>query len=365
MSSERGTEPRPTRRRGLDRIAFRMAGPALLIVVIVAIGNTLVLLNTGTATDRHDHSREMSQLRMIVGDAALLAKAAANDERGFLLFADPQFIEGFQADRIDPLNELVDEIVDQASDETSGLAASYRDQVRQWITLVEEEFALRLDDREPSEQFHAEVVRPARKIYEGTGNELVAAIDLDLADSDTSFNTALASTETAAAAALVVSTLAAFLGAAWLTRSTGRPIRALAAQADRLAAGEITVAPVTVRRGDEIGVLASSFNKLSGIVQIIGSQAQSIADGRLDADAIDDQVPGPLGQSFGAMVDSLSRMVDQLKQSSAGLAGAANELERVSVNLGGENDGFAEIALLQNVFSARVESFMDDDMLVI
>ncbi len=262
MSSERGTEPRPTRRRGLDRIAFRMAGPALLIVVIVAIGNTLVLLNTGTATDRHDHSREMSQLRMIVGDAALLAKAAANDERGFLLFADPQFIEGFQADRIDPLNELVDEIVDQASDETSGLAASYRDQVHQWITLVEEEFALRLDDREASEQFHAEVVRPARKIYEGTGNELVAAIDLDLADSDTSFNTALASTETAAAAALVVSTLAAFLGAAWLTRSTGRPIRALAAQADRLAAGEITVEPVTVRRGDEIGVLARTMNRM-------------------------------------------------------------------------------------------------------
>ncbi len=37
----------------------------------------------------------------------------------------------------------------------------------------------------------------------------------------------------------------------------------------------------------------------------------------------------------------------------------------VSVNFGGEGDGFAELALLQNVFDASIENFANDDMLII
>jgi signal transduction histidine kinase len=56
-------------------------------------------------------------------------------------------------------------------------------------------------------------------------------------------------------------TLVAIAGAALLSRAITRPLRALAAAADRIAGGDLT-AKVTARGQDEIGRLAGSFNAM-------------------------------------------------------------------------------------------------------
>ncbi len=130
-------------------------------------------------------------------------------------------------------------------------------------------------------------------------------------------------------AAAVVSIVAWFLA-----RSISRPIKTISERAQLIAAGKVDVERVELRRSDELGQLAESFDDMTAMLKTVGEQARSIADGRVSDEILKEQVPGELGDAFGTMVGSLTTMVDQLKVSSQQLAGASEELTAVSTSMG-------------------------------
>lgn len=321
-------------RQRFDRVAVRIAAPAFILVLIVVVGNAVVLWNVGTVTASDNAAHDSNHLRAEVDEAALLAKAAANDERGFLLFSDPEFVDQFHAERVEPLQALLDEIETDASADTVELAQTYNERVNAWLAVVDEEFELHVSDPPAALIFHSEVVRPARKGYETAGKELVAAIDAELLETNEALDAAVTSTRLTSMIVLALSAVAAVVSATWLIRSTVAPLRGLAGRARQIASGDMSVEPLVLTRNDEIGELASSFNEMSAMLTTVGSQARSIADGQLSAEVLDEDVPGELGDAFTTMITSLKSMVDQLKSASQQLAGAAEELSVVSDSVG-------------------------------
>ena len=132
----------------------------------------------------------------------------------------------------------------------------------------------------------------------------------------------------------LVTGLLTIAGGYLLARSVSKPIKVVTERARSIAAGDVDVADVDVKRKDELGALASSFNEMSGMLSTVGAQARSIADGEISSPVLDDEVPGELGDAFSTMVGSLKTMVGQLKVSSEQLAGAAEELTAVSSTMG-------------------------------
>ena len=74
----------------------------------------------------------------------------------------------------------------------------------------------------------------------------------------------------------LIATLLVLLLAIILSRSIADPLNQIAQLAERLAAGELTLARSNVERKDEVGILARAFERLAGNLR---SQIQNIAEG--------------------------------------------------------------------------------------
>ncbi len=111
-------------------------------------------------------------------------------------------------------------------------------------------------------------------------------------------------------------------------------LRVLAHKADQIATGDLTVAPIAVHLGDEIGRVGRSFNQMIHTLQAVGAQAERIANKQISDRSLEGRIPGQLGVSFQTMTASLRHTVDELGVSSAQLASAAEQLSASSTSVG-------------------------------
>ncbi|MEM9653325.1 MAG: nitrate- and nitrite sensing domain-containing protein [Actinomycetota bacterium] len=132
----------------------------------------------------------------------------------------------------------------------------------------------------------------------------------------------------------IVGVLATAVVAALAIRSIIERLNELSVRADEIAVGNLAVEPIAVGANDEIGSLATSFNRMTGMLGKVGATAEAIAAGRIsDADS-ESEIPGQLGQSFTTMSASLRDMIARLHRSSDDLANAASGLTTASSSMG-------------------------------
>lgn len=98
-------------------------------------------------------------------------------------------------------------------------------------------------------------------------------------------------------------------------RPTTRTLRRLAGQARRIGAGDLNVEPLAVRGRDEAAVLATSFDEMSGTLRTLQFQLDALAEGRGDDPALQERVPGHIGEAMARSVAHLSAMTSQLRSS--------------------------------------------------
>lgn len=91
-------------------------------------------------------------------------------------------------------------------------------------------------------------------------------------------------------------------------------IKRLSTQAEALAAGDLTLEISEGDRIDEVGQLRASFLKTKRYLQTITDQAEKIAQREFDDEALNEEVPGPVGESMVNMRDDLERFIEERKQ---------------------------------------------------
>jgi signal transduction histidine kinase len=90
-------------------------------------------------------------------------------------------------------------------------------------------------------------------------------------------------------------------------------IRRVSQQADAIASGDLSVDITPDDRVDEVGQLQRSLFKTKSYVEAITEQAEKIAQREFDDDALDENVPGPVGESMVAMRDDLEQFITEKK----------------------------------------------------
>ena len=118
-----------------------------------------------------------------------------------------------------------------------------------------------------------------------------------------------------------------------LARGVSRPVQLVSDKARQIASGSTSVDQLDIRRTDELGELANSFNDMSGMLSRAGHHVQTIANGEVSSADLDDHLPGELGQGFATMVEAQRQMVSRLKSSALSLGASAEELQRVSSSM--------------------------------
>jgi len=93
-----------------------------------------------------------------------------------------------------------------------------------------------------------------------------------------------------------------------------RSIKRLSRQADAIATGDLTVDIENGDRIDEIGQLQGSLAKTQAYIETITRQAEKIARRKFDDEALDEDIPGPVGEAMAAMSDDLERFIDESRR---------------------------------------------------
>ena len=93
-----------------------------------------------------------------------------------------------------------------------------------------------------------------------------------------------------------------------------RSIKRLSRQADAIATGDLTVDIEKGDRSDEIGQLQGSLAKTQAYIETITRQAEKIARRKFDDEALDEDIPGPVGEAMAAMSDDLERFIDESRR---------------------------------------------------
>ena len=91
-------------------------------------------------------------------------------------------------------------------------------------------------------------------------------------------------------------------------------IRRLSRQAEAVAEGDLTAEIPDGNRIDEVGQLRASLRRTKAYIETITQQAEKIARREFDDAALDEEIPGPVGEAMADMRDDLEQFIEERKQ---------------------------------------------------
>ena len=104
--------------------------------------------------------------------------------------------------------------------------------------------------------------------------------------------------------------LMVLLGAAYFSRGITRPLREIAARANRLRDGDLSFDPAANRGPREVAAIGQAFNDVARNLQLLEDQATALSHGDTHHESLQRRIPGGLGRSLQASVARLSQSIE-------------------------------------------------------
>ncbi len=297
-----------------------------LLTVLVAAAALLGVYQVSAL----DHGQQQLRDRYVphldeLSQAALQAKGAANDERGFLMSGDVEFVDGAR-ERMEKAYTALDRAA-EVSPSRQAAVGGIRSGMEAWWQAAETEFALYPDNREAALQA-AEQTRELRKGYE----EALSAA-LDDARSTVAAEVATAGQDAAAAKrkllVLLAGAVVLAMAITWvISRAINRPIAALSGVLAAAADGDMTVRAQEGGR-DEFAQLALRLNRTLDsnalTLRTIDESAVMLAEASGRMTELADRLAGTTGTAADK-IGSIAGVAAGIKSSMGDLSAGTREL---------------------------------------
>ncbi|MDN3577791.1 methyl-accepting chemotaxis protein [Chitinimonas viridis] len=111
-----------------------------------------------------------------------------------------------------------------------------------------------------------------------------------------------------------------------LSQSIARPLQVLTSYARRISVGDIPHEMDYTGRSDEVGELSQAFADMGQYLKSLTQQAERLAQGDLSTTLVPKSEQDLLGRSFVRMVDSLSRLTEEMREGIVVIASASEEI---------------------------------------
>ena len=264
------------------RLSAQLAAGFSAVLVMIAVAS-VVALQQSSAVERAGRQVVTRDVYYIthLQNAALAAKAAANDERGFLLYGDSEYSK-----EVDQRFALIDEEIKSARTVASAAQAAKLDEVqvqlKKWRGMLSDEFSLFGIDQEGARKVALNDSRKLRKSYEGLFSDEVKRTQQHVSTSVAAFSRRADAARRAMTGGFALAVLLAAASGYLLLRSIRRRLRPLVSALELAAAGDFTAQPRDSTK-DEIGrmtsaltsTLAATGTALAAIAQTAGRLAGS------------------------------------------------------------------------------------------
>ncbi|WP_045741045.1 methyl-accepting chemotaxis protein [Actinoplanes rectilineatus] len=249
----------------------RKVATKVLIVAGVAIAGTAVtgvMSVVGIAELQGSRDTEVAEVLPYstnLNTAALTAKAAANDERGFLLKGEASFSKEALA-RQDKVNASL-AAARAVADSTDSAARidAIKAATDTWFTALDAEFTLYTTQPQAAITLALGDNRDLRKTYETLINAEIEYADTALLQGH-EFDAAATRTRWTLVAVAAVSLALAVAAALYVSTLLVRPLRRVAGVLDQVAEGDLSGDPQVWQR-DELGAMADSLRRATGTLR--------------------------------------------------------------------------------------------------
>ena len=155
---------------------------------------------------------------------------------------------------------------------------------------------------------------------------------------------------------IVAGSLSAFgilsIAGFFITRNISKPLKQITAMAERIAEGDLTVAALTSRRRDEVGILAQTFTRMSHSLREMAETAEKIADGDLQVNVKPQSPKDMLGNAFASMIENFRGLMSQIAEGVNVLSTSASQISSSTTQLATTS---AEAATAVSETTATVE----------
>jgi methyl-accepting chemotaxis protein len=314
---------------------LRLAGGVGVLVALMALSGVLSLNLLGRLDRSQDTLVRSVDYLGDIADAATAAKAAANDERGFLLDGDADFTKSFAESVGQSKAALVDaQAVFGPGAESSGDAADALAGLEKWAAAVQQEFALFARDPEQARVLALGANRDLRKVYEGVLEEAHDEAGGHVLTGDRAFADDSATARKVVIGVLGLTLIAAVLVGFFLLRSIRRPLRALAHAAEQIAQGDVDQRVDGVRTRDEIGATADAFANMVAYLREMAGVAARVSDGDLTARVQPRSERDALGVAFARLSENLRAIVTDVTEGAGQLAASSQQMAATSEESG-------------------------------
>jgi methyl-accepting chemotaxis protein len=361
----------------------RLVGSYGLIILLLAgsvgvgLRGVQSVLKNGTAVTEHT-----APYLTHLSEAALLAKSAATDERGFLLTSDPKFITEFDA-KVPKAQAALDAATAVASKEEQRSAVTgIKAGLSSWVDLVHSEFALHATNPAKALKLAMGEHRDARKLYETSITAAAKQASSALAVSVAARDAAAAQAKVVQIILLIIAVTTAVVVAARMSRRVTVPLGEVLRLLTAGAGGNLT-GRATHKSRDEFGTVASALNtmldSLTEVLTSIAGSATSLATStdqfkgtstRIAASAEESSVQATLVaaaaeqvsanvQTVAAGTEEMSASIREIAKNTNDAAGVAAQAvhvaETANVTVAKLGDSSAEIGAVIKVINSIAE----------
>jgi methyl-accepting chemotaxis protein len=310
-------------------IRVRLLGGFGLLILLLAASTASGLAALGSL---HDAKAAISDREVpfmsALQDVALKAKATANDERGYLLSGEQEFVDEASG-RLDKLGQDIRAARAGATDEQRQDLDRVSGGIETWAAALRAEFAqFRLD---PAAATKAALGpnRGLRKAYEASLDRALAAAEQRVAASDRAYVQADRRARRSLMAFLAVALLAAVAAAWTVAASITRPLARTTATLARFAGGDLTVRAEQAGR-DELAQMAAALNRaidaMAGTLGRVDQTAGRLAGSAQALAAVSQQLRGNAEHS-AAQAETASAGSAQI---TGGVQSVASGMEQMS-----------------------------------
>jgi methyl-accepting chemotaxis protein len=247
------------RDRKVSTKVLSVAGVA--IAGTAAVGVLSVVGINQLEADRNTEIASVLPYSTNLNNAAVTAKSAANDERGFLLKGDAKFSEEAlgRKEKVDAALAAARAVAD--SGESAARIDAIQAATDKWFGAMESEFALYQTRPEAAIDLALGENRDLRKTYEGLLGEEIAYADAALLQGR-GFDAKAQQARTTIIAMLAAVLLIGIVAALYVSRLIVHPLRRVGLVLDQVAAGDLSGDPAVEQR-DEVGQMASALRRAS------------------------------------------------------------------------------------------------------
>jgi methyl-accepting chemotaxis protein len=298
-------------------------------VVAGALG-TLAITRIGALSDTREHEVGRA-VPYIVGlqDAALDAKAASTDERGYLVTGETKFRDEALG-RQDGVDEALGQAAAAAT--TAGqrtAVAEIQTAVDGWFAALESEFALYPRDRDAAVEASFGANRDLRKAYEGLLVAETEAANARLVEGR-QFNDTVSSARVAVLVVLLAGLLLVLGTAVLASRYIVTPLHRVAAVLRGMAEGDLT-GRADVRSRDEVGQMAGALDQATTTLRAtVGTLAQTVTTLSVSASDLSSsgaEITETVGEASRRAGD-VSRAAGEVTRTIGTVAAGAGEMQQ-------------------------------------